>query len=247
MNKKALVISIVAVVSSFIGGFILANALNRKEITNLQAEAGRLRNSSPNSAETVEETALTDEEIRGKIAEADANPANVEFQKNLAIALYRYASMKQQSKWLPDVARLLTRSFEKNPKDFNAAVSLGNIYFDIAHDEQNKESYKKSREFYHKALDIKPNDIETQTDLGLTYLMSSPPEIDKAVTEFQKSLKIDAKHEKTLQNMIQAQIGLGNLPSAEQYLSLLKETNPNNEAIAELSSRLLQEKNNLQK
>lgn len=246
MNKKALIISVVAVVFSFIGGFILANALNRNEINNLQAELGRLKNSQPSQTEASKAT-LTEDEIRAKIAEADGNPTNIEFQKNLAIGLYRYANAEQESKWLPDVARILTRVVENNPKDFNAVVSLAGVYFDIANEKQDSEIFKKSREFYKKALEINPNDVETQTDLGLTYLMEKPANEASAIAEFQKSLKIDPKHEKTLQNMIQAQIGIGNAAAAEQFLNQLKEVNPNNEALSDLTAQLAEKKNNTQK
>ena len=42
MNGKSLAISIIAVIISFIGGFILANALNRSETDALRAENARL-------------------------------------------------------------------------------------------------------------------------------------------------------------------------------------------------------------
>lgn len=246
MNKKALIVSIIAVAISFVGGFILANALNRNEINNLQAELGRAKNNQPSQTET-NETTLSEDEIRAKIAEADSNPTNIEFQKNLAIGLYRYANMKQESKWLPDVARILNRVVENNPKDFNAVASLANIYFDIANEKQDNETFKKSRELYRKALEAKPNDVETQTDLGLTYLMEKPADEKNAIAAFEKSLKTDPKHEKTLQNMIQAQIGIGNFSAAEQFLNRLKEVNPNNEAVSELTAQLAEKKNNTKK
>jgi tetratricopeptide (TPR) repeat protein len=242
MNKKSLIISVIAVILSFAGGFILANALNRREMNNLQAELGRAKNSQPNTTET-SETTLGEDEIRQKIAEADASPNNIEYQKSLAIALYRYADMKQESRWLPDVARILGRVVENNPKDYNAVVSLGNIYFDIAHDKKDNEIYKKARDYYKKALEIKPDDAETQTDLGLTYLMQNPADEANAVAAFQKSLKIDPKNEKALQNMAQAQIGIGNTPEAERFLGELKAINPNSEILKELAAKITEKKN----
>jgi hypothetical protein len=44
MNQKVFWLSIVAVIVSFIGGFLLANALNRNELTTLRAENERLKN-----------------------------------------------------------------------------------------------------------------------------------------------------------------------------------------------------------
>lgn len=246
MNKKSLIISVIAVVISFIGGFLLANALNRKEIVNLQAELGRAKNAQSEQTEAAE-TTLSEEEIRLKIEEADKNPQNIEYQKGLALALYRYANMKQEAKWLTDVARILNRVVENNPKDYNAVVSLGNIYFDIANEKQDNETFKKARALYKQALILKPDDAETQTDLGLTYLMQNPPDEKTAIAEFQKSLKINPKNEKALQNIIQAQIGNGDLAAAEDFLNQLKEVNAKNESISELTSKLAEKKNEVKK
>ena len=122
MNKKVFWLSIIGIVISFAGGFLLANALNRKEIEDLKAQVGNLKAAPQPFQENNSDQALSDDEIRQKISEADNNPENIEFQKNLAMALYRYATMKQDPKWLNDIARMLNRVYEKNPKDFNLAV-----------------------------------------------------------------------------------------------------------------------------
>src|SRR4028119_463862 len=103
MNGKVFWLSIVAVTVSFAGGFLLANALNRSELNNLRAENERLKTSQNNSNQNQSGLALGDEEIREKIAEADLNPDNLAFQKNLGMALYRYAAMKQDAELLSEV------------------------------------------------------------------------------------------------------------------------------------------------
>src|SRR5687768_15992675 len=101
MNKKAFWLSILGIIVSFTGGFLLANALNRKELDNLRAEVERLKSAPQTKSETEpQQDALTEDEIRQKIVEADANPQNIQFQKGLAMGLYRYASMKREPKWL---------------------------------------------------------------------------------------------------------------------------------------------------
>ena len=73
---------------------MLANALNKKELLDLKAENDRLKTSPPPTEETNGQE-LSDEEIKQKIAEADKNPENFNYQKNLGIGLYRYATIKQ--------------------------------------------------------------------------------------------------------------------------------------------------------
>lgn len=233
----------------------MANALNRKELDDLRAENGRLKIASQNTNdENQDAPVLSDEEIQQKLNEADKNPENTEFQKNLAMALYRYAVMKRESKWLDDVKRLLTRVYEKNPKDYNTLVSLGNIYLDTAlaisqsdiieTKADTNKNLEKAREFYLKALQINPKDEDVIVDLGLTYLNSQPPETDKAFGEFQKVLKINPKNQKALESIIKTLIRRGKLMEAENYLNKLKEINPGNEALADLQTSIEKEKNN---
>ena len=251
MNKKVFWLSLIAVIISFIGGFLLANALNRKELENLRGEVGRLKNPSQSTVENNSEPSLSEEEIRQKIEEADKNPENIDYQKGLGMALYRYASMKQEPRWLKDIARLLSRVYEKNPKDYNAIISLGNIYFDIAEtgagssvsDEEKNQALEKSREFYQKALEMNPNDAAIRTEMGMTYLLENPPKNDKAIGEFQKSLQISPKNEKALENMTRAFLNSGKTKEAEEFLGKLKEVHPQNSSIPDLDARLAQIKN----
>ncbi|MGI9036576.1 MAG: tetratricopeptide repeat protein [Pyrinomonadaceae bacterium] len=248
MSKKFLWLSLVAVVISFAGGFLLANALNRLQIENLTAEIGSLKNAPPVEEEKDSPAVLTDQEIEQKIAAADKNPDDTETQKNLAFALYRYSTMTQQTKWLPDIARLLNRAAQKNPKDYNSLMTLGDIYFDLAQTAANSNSadaksdlnknIQQSRSFYQKALAMNPNDAQMQTNLGATYLFANPPENEKAIAEFQKSLQTSPKNEKTLEFIIKALINNNKTGEAKNYFDKLKALNPKNEALPDLEARL---------
>ena len=240
MNTKAVWLSILAIIISFIGGFLLANALNKNEFETLRNENSRLKNAQANSAQGETEQTLSEEEIRGKISEADANPGNVEFQKNLGIALYRYASMKKESALLPDAARLLTRAYEKNSTDKDLIVTLGHLYYDIGYFNKDNRSFDKAREFYQQLLKQTPNNVEVRTDYGLTYFLQNPPEYEKAVAEFQKSLLENPKHEKTLQFMVQALLKQGKTQEAENYLARLKEINPNTPNLKDIEAQIAQ-------
>lgn len=242
MNKKALALSIIAVIISFIGGFLLANSLNRRELDALRAENAQLKNvknPNPQSAEL----SLADEEIQKKIAEADRNPADFEFQKNLAIGLYRYAGMKQEARFLPEVARLLKRAHETNQQDYETIVALGNVYLDLGQINKDSAAIEQSREFYRKALSLKKTDADVQNDLGLTYFFSAPPEFEKAIAEYEKALQMNPKHEKALENLIRANLRLGKTQEAEGFLNKLKQINPTGEALPELEAQIAQSRN----
>lgn len=247
MKTKVLLLSVIAVIISFIGGFILANALNRGELSTLRAENERLKNNQNSSQPSDAENALTDDEIAQKIAQADKNPSDFAFQKGLGLALYRYATVKQDTKSLDEVARLLKRANQLNPKDYDVIVALGNLYFDLGYYKKENEDLQKAREYYQSALAQKPNDADVRTDSGLTYFLSNPPETDKAIAEFQKSLAANARHEKTLQVLTQALLSQNKTAEAGKYLELLKQVNQNNESLPELTAQVASRKNNLEK
>ena len=239
MNKKAIALSIIAVIISFIGGFLLANALNRQELNTLRAENAQLKNAPSQSADLN----LADEEIRKKIAEADRNPTDFEFQKNLAIGLYRYAGMKQDAKFLPEVARLLKRAHETNPQDYETIVGLGNVYLDLGQINKDNAAIEQSREFYRKALSIKKDDADVQNDLGLTYFFAAPPQAEKAIAEYEKALQMNPKHEKSVENLIRAHLSLGKVKEAENFLNKLKQIDSQNEALPDLEAQIAQSGN----
>ena len=243
MKNKSFWISIIAVIISFAGGFILANAFNRIELDALRAENARLKSEPEKSVENQSELALTETEIRQKIAEADQNPADFSFQKNLGLALYRYAAMKQDSIMLAEVEKILKRAYNLNEKDTEVAVALGNLQFDLGYIKKDNESFARAREYYSKVLEQNPKDVNVRTDYGLTFYLQNPPETEKAIAEFQKSLLENPKHAKTLQFLTQAMLQTGNTAEAEVYLAKLKEINPNTPNLAELQAQMAQNEN----
>lgn len=238
MNGKVLWLSIIAVIISFAGGFLLANALNRNEMTELRAENGRLTSAAADSKQNESGVSLSEEEVRDRIAEADKNPNDAAFQKNLGLALYRYAAMKQDANLLAEVGRLLNRAYQSNPKDYDVVVGLGNIFFDIGYFKKDNAQFEKSREFYQKALAEKPSDIDVRTDFGLTYFLSNPPEYDKAIAEFQKSLQVNPKHEKSLQVTAQTLLAQNKVAEAEKFVARLREANVNNQYLTQLETQI---------
>lgn len=80
---------------------------------------------------------------------------------------------------------------EKDPKDIEALVFMGNANYDI-------QRFEKAKEFYRKALEVDPNNTHVRTDLASSY--RSLGETDQALEELNKVLKSDPKHEVALYN-----------------------------------------------
>jgi Tfp pilus assembly protein PilF len=81
---------------------------------------------------------------------------------------------------------------ERETSNPTPRVQLGNLYFDA-------ERYDDAIKWYGDALKLVPDDVNVSTDLGVSYYYSNQP--DKALTQFDRSLKLDPKHAKTLLNV----------------------------------------------
>ena len=164
MNGSSAAFILLALIAGFAGGFLLANKLNSSEIAALRAQAGQQPASNVTTSQPNADTTLTSDELRTKIAEADRNPTSFSYQKNLGVALYRYASMKQDESLLGESIRILTRANGLDGKDFDVLVALGNAHFDVGFFKKDLPSFQTARELYAKALDIKPGDADVRTD-----------------------------------------------------------------------------------
>ena len=80
---------------------------------------------------------------------------------------------------------------EKEASNVTPRVQLGNLYFDA-------EKYDDAIKWCD-ALKLAPKDVNVSTDLGVSYYYSNQP--DKALAQFDQSLKLDPKHAKTLLNV----------------------------------------------
>lgn len=106
-----------------------------------------------------------------------------------------------------------------NPKDLNANIQLGNLYYD--HDK-----FSQAIEYYGRALEIDPRNPNVRTDRGTSYWRMNQP--DAAIGEFRKSLEVDPSHAQTLYNLgIVYLDGKNNHEEARNAWERLLATNPN--------------------
>mgnify|MGYP000467283853 CR=1 FL=1 len=92
----------------------------------------------------------------------------------------------------PAQVQALQAVAEKDPKNIESRVQLGNMFFDA-------EQYPQSIAWYEQAIALNPSDTNVSTDLGVAYYYTNQP--DRALAQFDKSLANDPKHIKTLLNV----------------------------------------------
>ena len=83
------------------------------------------------------------------------------------------------------IERFKTQASE-NPKDPEAWIQLGHLYFDANQGENAIDAYEK-------ALSLEPGNANVWTDLGVMYRRSGDPE--KAIEAFDRAMNLDASHE----------------------------------------------------
>jgi tetratricopeptide (TPR) repeat protein len=238
MNTKLILGLAVGAIVGFTAGFLIANSLNKSAIEAAKTEAAVADPGNGATAQGASKVELSNEEIKAKIAEADKNAGNFEYQKTLGLALYTYAAMKQEAGLLEDVLKLLDRAYKLNGDDYDVIVSLANVNFDLGQLKKDESYNARARELYQKALTKNEKDARVRTDLGLTYLQGARPENDKAIEELMKALGLDPSNEKALQYLSQAYAAKGDTDDARRVLEALRKINPQSPAIPDLEARI---------
>ena len=93
---------------------------------------------------------------------------------------------------LPLLAGPLLKALDLDPKNGNALVQLGNLYYD-------HQAYSDATRYYERALELRPDDVNVRTDLGTAYWYAGFPE--KAVQHYQKALAVRDDYPQTLLNL----------------------------------------------
>jgi tetratricopeptide (TPR) repeat protein len=243
MRLNAIFLTIAGVVLGFLLGFVLANSINRSEINSLhsQLESSHAAVQTAVSGDPSDEDLLSPEEIRAKVAEADQNPTNSAYQKNLGLALYKYGAMRNDADVISEAARILDRAATLLPNDRDVVVGAGNAWFDVGYIKKDNPSLEKARDAYQRSLAKNPKDADLTTDIAMTYFLSTPPDDARAVDGFKRAIVIDPRNEKALEFIIQSLTRQGNKQEAEKYLGQLRESHPSNQSITGLSAQIDQQ------
>ena len=89
-------------------------------------------------------------------------------------------------------AQTLRAIAERDQKNVESRVQLGNLYYD-------GERYDQAIPWYEQALKLDANNADVSTDLGVSYYQTNQP--DRALQQFEHSLTVNPKHVKTLLNI----------------------------------------------
>lgn len=219
MKRENILFGIIGLLLGVIVGFFGANYLNRNSAAPVQAQTAPALQSAPTSPGQAPSGAMIPE-VAAALEKAKSEPDNFAAQKQAGMMYYRIQRFDEALRYLTQANRI-------DPEDRETIVTLGNINFDAG-------KYEEAEKFYTAALEQKPEDINVRTDLGLSFFLRQPRDIDRAIGEYRKALTYDPKHELTLQNLCAALKEKGDKEALAETVRKLEEVNPKNAALAKL-------------
>ena len=119
---------------------------------------------------------------------------------------------------------------EKNPNDIQAVRKLADLNFDI-------QNWQRAQELYSHYLELKPNDPDVITDLGITY--RGLQQYDKAIDLFNQAKKLEPGHWQAYYNeVVVLAFDLKKTAQANQVMGQLQQLQPSNPDVAKLAEAL---------
>jgi tetratricopeptide (TPR) repeat protein len=244
MKKDSVMFGVIGLLVGLIVGFIATNWMNRSALTaapvattagalDANANTSQLPPNHPpigsNGGEsTTGGTGGALPQVQAAIDKAKQNPQDFEAQMTAADMYYQIRRFDEAATYYEAAVKI-------KPGDKEALVKLGDAYFDAAEtaSENNDQATANTRfplaeKWYTEALAKDPKDVSVRTDLGLTFFLRQPRDIDRAIKEYKASLAIDPKHEVTLQNLAIAYREQGNTAEYQKTADLLRSIDPQN-------------------
>ena len=172
-----------------------------------------------------------------------------------------------QQETMANVAETV-RKARDNPKDYNAQIAAAALFdqigrtaeavefmkkaYDINQAEATKleipaylgewytrqNDYPESERWYRRALESQPNNPELLTELGATFVEREPPDLTKGIQYLEAALKADPRSGHAMMHLVQSYLIKRDAKGAEEWLTKLKQTDPRNQNIQSLESKL---------
>lgn len=231
MKKESLVFGITGLTVGLVTGFWFANSINQTGVSSALTSA-------PASASAVSSDATipAGHPDIGQAPGGSGGAAQVAVQESIDAAKAPPGDFDAQLKAADVYSRIgrydealtyLNIAIKLKPEHRETMVSLGNTYFDA-------EKYDDAEKWYRAALAKKADDADVRTDLGLIFVFRDPPNYDRAIQEFNRSLATNPNHIQTLQNLTVAYSKKDDAVKANETLGKLEGLDPQNKAIPKL-------------
>jgi len=224
--QKSITFGTIGLIIGLVIGFFAANSINRNSptaVSQTEANAPLQNPQVPNilvKDQPAQSSGAMLPDVSAVIDKANNEPTNFDAQ-------IKAGDLYQQIQGFDKAAAFYERANQLKPDDYQLIVKLGNTRFDA-------RQFELAADWYERALGKKPDDTNVRTDLGITFVERAVPDFDRAVSEFQTSLKANPKHEPTLYNLGAAHFKKGNTEEANKILAQLEQANPTSQLVVRL-------------
>lgn len=220
MNKDNFLFCIIGLLAGLIIGFMFANSVNQNAVARTSTTTNPNAAMPQNHPSVDGNSGAMSPQVQAAIENAKQNPNDFEAQIKAAEVYYQIQRFEGAIEFLKQANKL-------KPEDYETIVNLGNSYFDA-------NQHVEAEKWYLAALAKKPDDVNVRTDLGLTFIFRTPPNYDRAIEEFTRSLEKDPNKTQTLQNLTVAYTKKGDAAKAKETISRLEKLDATNTAIPKL-------------
>ncbi|MFZ1702241.1 MAG: tetratricopeptide repeat protein [Pyrinomonadaceae bacterium] len=226
MKKETILVGVIGLMVGLIIGFMFANSVNQTSAGPAGTSSLAVNSNMPPGHPDIGSagTGAMQPEITAAIEKAKGSPNDADAQAKAGQLYYQIGRYDEAVGFLEKANKL-------RPDDNEIMADLANANFDA-------DNYEAAEKWYVAALAKKEDDVNLRTDLGLTFVFRQPPDYDRAIAEFRKSLATDPSHIQTLQNMTVAYTRKGDESGAKATLAKLEAVDPANAAISRLREDL---------
>ncbi len=229
MRKENLMFGIFGLVLGLVVGFVFANSINKTGAGPAAPMTSAANSSNPAippdhppiggpSGDSTQTAPVA--QVMESIEKAKQQPQNYEAQMTAADLYYQIQRFEDAAKYYEVASKL-------KPAEPEPMIKAGNAHFDA-------EKYELAEKWYLQALEKEPKNINVRTDLGLTFFLRTPRDVDRAIKEYKAALAISPDSEITLQNLVLAYSESGDRQNLTSTLEKLKKINPQNPAVKRL-------------
>ncbi len=226
MKKENVLFGVIGLMVGLIVGFMFANSVNQQSSAKVAGSGTDMRSNSnippghPDiGAATGGPQGAMQPETQAAIDKAKSSPDDFDAQLKAAEMYYQIGRFEE-------AIGFLTKANKLRPDDTKVMVYLGNAHFDA-------DKYADAEKWYMAAL-AKEDDVSVRTDMGLTFVFRDPPNYDRAIQEFKRSLSKDPAHIQTLQNLTVAYTKKNDAAGARETLAKLESVDPANSSLQKL-------------
>lgn len=232
MRKENLMFGIFGLVLGLVVGFVFANSVNKTVPPAPTTSAtGAVTNPAippdhpPIGGQTGDSTQTAPiPQVMESIEKAKQQPQNYEAQMTVADLYYQIQRFEDAAKFYEVASKL-------KPAEAEPMIKAGNAHFDA-------EKYEIAEKWYVQALEKEPKNINVRTDLGLTFFLRTPKDVERAIKEYKAALAIAPDSEITLQNLVLAYSESGDRENLRSTFEKLKKVNPQNPAVKRLEGSI---------